>query len=296
MAIDPKNLTREQQAALVNKGKSLAIKIAVGFFIGVTLFSSYSTVGPGERGVRVTMGKTGEEVLNEGPHLKVPFLASIRTMSVRIKKSQDTTEAATKDMQKVTAIVALNWTINPESVGKMLREIGDESSIENNIIAPAVSEVLKAATSKMTAEEVLSRRIELKDSIDHALVARLTAYGLVVKDISLVDLDFTKEFNHAVEQKQIAEQQAKQASYVAEKATQDAIAVVNTAKGDADATLVKATAQAKAQQLLKQTLTKEVLTLKYLETWNGQLPQVMSGNGGVMMQMPMNGKSSKSEE
>lgn len=296
MALDPKNLTREQQATLVNKGKRMAKFAVAGLAVFITLLSSYSTVGPGERGVRITMGKTGEEVLGEGPHLKMPFMSSIKTMSIRVKKSQDNTEAATKDMQKVTAIIAINWTINPEHVGKMLREVGSEESIEVNVIAPAVAEVLKAATSKMTAEEILSKRMELKHSIDEALITRLGAYGLIVKDISLVDFDFTKEFNHAVEQKQIAEQQAKQASYVAEKATQDAIAVVNTAKGDADATLVKATAQAKAQQLLKQTLTKEVLTLKYLETWNGQLPTVMTGSGsGLMLNLP-SGSSKPSQE
>lgn len=266
----------------------------------ILLFGSFSIVGPGERGVMVTMGKTGTEVLGEGPHFKLPFVSSIKTMSIRVKKSEDKTEAATKDMQKVTAQIAINWTINPDSVGKMLREIGSEESIEVNIIGPAVAEVLKAATSKMTAEEVLTRRMELKHSIDDALITRLGAYGLIVKDISLVDLDFTREFNHAVEQKQIAEQQAKQASYVAEKATQDAIAAVNTAKGEAEAVLVNARAQAEGQKLLKMNLTKEVLALEWLKKWKGDVPQVLTGSGGGIM-LNMNGmgtgsKSNKTEE
>jgi regulator of protease activity HflC (stomatin/prohibitin superfamily) len=257
---------------------------------------SYDTVPYGSRGVMVTMGKTGTEVLGEGPHLKLPFISSIKTMSIRIKKSEDTTEAATKDMQKVIAKIAINWTINPDSVGQMLREVGSEESIEVNVIAPAVAEVLKASTSKMTAEEVLTRRMELKHSIDEALIARLKQYGLIVKDISLVDLDFTREFNHAVEQKQIAEQQAKQASYVAEKATQDAIAAVNQAKGQADSLLLNATAQAKAQNLLRQSLTKDVLALEYLKKWDGKLPQVLTGSGGgIMLNMNATGSSSNKD-
>jgi regulator of protease activity HflC (stomatin/prohibitin superfamily) len=298
-----KDMTQDEAVAIVKRVKKY-LMIGGGLLLAFILVNaSYSTVGPGERGIMVTMGKTGTEVLGEGPHLKVPFFSEVRTMSVRVKKSQDTTEAATKDMQKVQAIVALNWTINPESVGKMLREVGDESAIDNNIIAPAVSEVLKAATSKLTAEEVLSKRIELKESIDRALIARLTAYGLIIKDISLVDLDFTKEFNHAVEQKQIAEQEAKQAEYVAQKATQDAKARVNSAKGqaeanlaiakaEAEANLVKARAQAEGQKLLKQTLTHDVLQLEYLKRWNGVLPSVLTGNGGgVMLQIPSQGNS-----
>lgn len=293
-------LREEQEAKEAAKLKQIKryAAIGVGSLVAfILLMGSFDTVGPGERGVMITMGKTGEQVLGEGPHLKLPFLSSIKTMSIRVKKSQDTTEAATKDMQKVQAVIAINWTINPDSVGKMLRDVGTEESIEQNIIAPAVAEVLKASTSKMTAEEVLTKRMELKHSIDEALIARLGAYGLIVRDISLVDLDFTKEFNHAVEQKQIAEQQAKQASYIAEKATQDAVAATNTAKGQADSLLLNATAQAKAQNLLRMSLTKDVLALEYLKKWDGVLPQVMSGNGGgVIMNLNALGTRSTSKQ
>lgn len=286
-------------------------RIVGSVFGGLTaialFFGSFSTVGPGERGVLVVLGKTSQEVLNEGPHFKLPFISYIRTMSIRVQKSEDQSEAATKDLQRVGAKVALNWTINPESVGKMLREVGDESAIDNNLIAPAVSEVLKAATAKMTAEEVLTRRMELKQTIDDMLIKRLTSYGLIIKDISLVDLNFTNEFNHAVEAKQIAEQQAKQAEYVAQKATQDAKASVNTARGqaesnlaiaraEAEASLVKARAQSEGQKLLKQTLTSDVLQLEYLKKWNGQLPQVMSGkNSGMILNLPASSGSTSTQ-
>ena len=293
-----KSMTQDEAMEIAFKAKKY-VKYGLGALVAIILFmGSFSTVGPGERGVMITMGKTGEEVLGEGPHLKLPFVSTIKTMSVRIHKSQDKSEAATKDLQRVGATVALNWTINPDSVGKMLREVGSEESIENNIIAPAVSEALKAATAKLTAEEVLTKRMELKQTIDEMLIKRLTGYGLVIKDISLVDMEFTSEFNHAVEQKQIAEQQAKQASYVAEKATQDSIAAVNTAKGEADSLLLNATAQAKAQNLLRMSLTKDVLALEYLKKWNGVLPTVMSGNGGgIMMNInPSGGATKKTEE
>ena len=273
--------------SLMNNGK----KVAVGFFGMIALLGSFSIVDPGERGVMVTLGKTSDSVLNEGLHLKFPFISSIKTMNIRIHKSEDKSEAATKDLQQVVATIALNWTINPDSVGKMLREIGTEESIEVNIIAPAVSEALKASTAKLTAEEVLTKRIELKNTIDQMLVSRLGNYGLVVKDVSLTNMSFTAAFNQAVEAKQIAEQQAKQASYVAEKATQDAIAEVNSAKGQAEALLVNAKAQSEGQKLLKQTLTKDVLALEYLKRWDGKLPSVLTGSGGgIMLNMNTAGK------
>lgn len=258
----------------------------LGLFSLVTLLSSYSTVQPGQRGVMIVLGKTSDTVLGEGPYFKVPFVSYIKTMSVRVNKSEDSSEAATKDMQRVKASVALNWTINPESVGRMIREVGDEEAIEKNIIAPAVSEVLKASTAKMTAEEVLTKRMELKETIDTMLIKRLSGYGLIVKDISLVNLSFTKEFDNAVEEKQIAEQQAKQAEYVAQKAIQDAKAKVNEAKGDAESRVINARAQAESQRLLKESLTKDLIQLEYLKKWNGVLPTVLTGSGsGIMLNL-----------
>lgn len=279
---------------VITKGKKVGVLGGLAILALVTGLNSFSTVGPGERGVMVTMGKTGTDVLGEGPHLKLPFVSTIKTMSIRVHKSQDSSEAATKDMQRVGATVALNWTINPESVADMYRNVGTEETIETNIIAPAVSEVLKAATAKLTAEEVLTKRLELKSSIDEMLIKRLTSYGLVVKDISLVDLNFTQEFDKAVEDKQIAEQQAKQAEYNAQKATQDAKAQVNAAKGqaesnlaiakaDAKAQLIKAKAQAEGQRLLRQNLTKDILKLEYLKKWDGQLPSVLTGSTSAVM-------------
>lgn len=237
-----------------------------GLFALALFFGSFSTVGPGQRGITVTLGKTGDTVLGEGPHFKLPFISEIRVMSIRVHKSEDQSEAATKDLQRVNAKVALNWTINPESVGRMLREVGDETSIENNIIAPAVSEVLKAATAKLTAEEVLLRRIELKTNIDESLIKRLTSYGLIIKDISLVDLDFDKEFNKAVEEKQIAEQKSKQAEYDAQRAIKEADAEVNRAKGKSE-----------AQKLMRSTITPEILRQQAIEKWDGHFPQFMGG-------------------
>jgi regulator of protease activity HflC (stomatin/prohibitin superfamily) len=278
------------------KIKKIVLFTVLGLFAFFVFMGSFDTVSPGQRGIRVTLGKTGEEVLGEGPHFKLPFVSYIKTMSVRVHKSQDQTEAATKDLQRIGATVALNWTVDPNSVGKMIREVGDEEAIENNVIAPAVSEVLKAATAKLTAEEILTRRMELKTTIDDMLVKRLTTYGLVVKDISLVNLDFTKEFNEAVEAKQIAEQKAKQAEYAALQAIQDAKAKVNEAKGDAESRLINARAQAESQKLLKQTISGNILSLEYIKKWDGQLPKVMGGNSGLLLNIDLNKTDSKRDE
>lgn len=268
--------------------------IALGLLTLSLFLNAFAIVEPGERGVLVTLGKPSAIVLEEGFHLKWPLISSVKLISVRVQKTESHSEAATKDMQKVSATVALNWNIDPLTVNKLYTNVGDEAAIAERIISPAVSEVLKAAAAKMTAEEVLTRRMELKKVIDDLLVTRLSAYDIEVKDISLVNLDFTVEFNHAIEAKQIAEQQAKQASYVADRATQEAKAEVNKAKGEAEASLTRAKAQAEGQKLLKQTLTADVLQLEYLKKWDGVLPSVLTGAASsVMLNVSSPKKSAK---
>lgn len=116
------------------------------------------------------------------------------------------------------------------------------------IVTPAISEVLKAATSQRTAEEILKQRSSLKEEIERSLKPRLAKYGLQVDDVSLINIGFSPELTKSIEQKQIAEQDAKKAEYEALKASRQAQAEVNRAKGTAE-----------AQKLLRQNLNKELL-------------------------------------
>lgn len=229
--------------------------------------SGCSAVAPGEKGVRVTFGKVQGDTLDEGYYLWVPFVLSTKSLSVRVQKHVIETSAASKDIQEVKAHVAVNWHIDPATVAALYSRIGSEEDAVTNIISPAVSEVLKAATAKKTAEEILTKRKELKDEIDTNLKERLHSYGILLDDISLVDVSFTHEFSRAVERKQIAEQEAKQAEYNARKAIHQAEAEINRARG-----------QAEAQKLVKLSLTPEILQQRAIEKWNGQFPQVM-GSG-----------------
>lgn len=242
--------------------------ITLALLAGITLLKCFVTVNPGERGVVVELGKVQDGVLDEGTHPILPFITSVKKLSVRIQKTDIEASAGTKDLQSVTTNVTLNWSIDPAKVNKVYQEIGDEKEVVTRIITPALNEVLKAATPKRTAEEILIRRAELKEEIDKEIKQRLAAYGIRVNAVALVNVAFSPEFAKAIEAKQIAEQEAKQAEYEALKAAKQAQAEVNRAKG-----------QAEAQRLMRQTLTPELLQKQAIEKWNGQFPQVMSGNG-----------------
>ncbi|MEO6863679.1 MAG: SPFH domain-containing protein [Microcoleus sp.] len=74
----------------------------------------------------------------------------------------------------------------------------------NSILIAAISEFLKAATSKKTAEKIITKRTEVKTEIDNSLKNRLEPYGVIVRDVSLINFGFFPEFSKAIEAKQIA--------------------------------------------------------------------------------------------
>jgi prohibitin 1 len=232
----------------------------------ILFYTGCSVVGPGERGVRISLGTASDDPKPPGAYLWIPFLLGMEKLDIQIQKSDIKSTAASKDMQDVHAEVAINWSLAEENVVRTYKEIGSEWYVENRILVPAVNEVMKAATAKRTAEEVLTHRLEMKKDIDDGLIQRLKQYGITLHDVSIVNLKFSEGFTHAIEEKQIAEQQAQQASYIAQKATQEAKAEVERAKG-----------QAEAQRLVQTSTTAAILQQRAIEKWDGHFPTYMGG-------------------
>ncbi|MDJ1185780.1 prohibitin family protein [Roseofilum casamattae] len=245
----------------------------VGIFIllfSALIFRPFAIVNAGERGVMMRFGKVQDTVLDEGLHPIIPVMTTVRSLSVRVQKNDVNAEASSKDLQDVKMDIAVNWHIDPERVNRVFQQIGDREDILIRIITPSVSEVVKAATAKKNAEEIITRRTELKQEIDAELKQRITSYGIIIDDISLVNVSFSPEFAKAIEAKQIAEQEAKRAEFEALKAEKVAQAEINRAKG-----------QAEAQRLQQQTLNQAFLQKLAIERWDGRFPTVMGGDGAL---------------
>jgi prohibitin 1 len=234
------------------------------------MFKPFTIVNVGERGVIIRLGEVQDQILNEGFHFILPVFTSVKKMSVRVKKADVDTKVGTKDLQTLDLSTSINWHIEASKVNRVYQQIGDERQIRDTIITPAISEVLKASTPRRTAEEILKQRSDLKQDIERAIKPRLEKYGLQVDDVSLTKIGFSPEFTKSIEQKQIAEQDAKKAEYEALKASKQAEAEVNRARGTAE-----------AQKLLRQSLNQDLLQKQAIEKWDGKFPTVMGGNGAL---------------
>jgi regulator of protease activity HflC (stomatin/prohibitin superfamily) len=266
--------------------RGFKMKSIISLLILVSL-SACTIVGPGRRGISITLGTASDEVKSEGIYLWVPFIRSVKKMNVQIQKAETESESASKDMQKVIAKVATNWSIEPVKVVNIYKTIGDEEDIELRVIDPTVNEVMKAATAKLTAEEILTKRMQLKHDIDELVRERLSKYGVIVHDVSLVNMTFTEKFNHAVESKQVAEQESKQAQYEAEKLTVQAKGRIAIARADAESKILEAKAEAEANKMKQSTITPNLIRFELIKRWNGKLPTVSGGGSGTFLNIKL---------
>lgn len=248
--------------------------LIVGVIAALIVFSGFNSfiiVNPGQAGVLSILGKAQDGVLLEGIHFKPPLVSAIDLYDLTVQKFEVPAQSSTKDLQDLSASFAINFRLDPIQVVNIRRTQGTLQNIVSKIIAPQTQESFKIAAAKRTVEEAITKRSELKDDFDNALNSRLEKYGIIVLDTSVVDLAFSPEFAKAVEEKQIAEQKAQRAVYVAAEAEQEALADINRAKGKAE-----------AQRLLAETLKAQggelVLQKEAIEAWrNGgaQMPKVL---------------------
>lgn len=190
-------------------GKFLLTRLlpsAVALAILLMFFSPFAVIQAGHRGVVTTFGKVSPEVLGEGIHLVIPVVNQVHKIDVRLQKSEGSGEAASKDLQTIHTAIALNFHLKPSAAATTFQEIGGIEAVRDRIIAPAIPEAVKAITARYTAEELISKREEVRDHIKEPLVERLGRHGIVVDEFAITNFDFSKSFNDAIEAKTTAEQ------------------------------------------------------------------------------------------
>ena len=278
-------------------GFSGPLKIAIPAIIAVIIIfviltSSLKIVEAGNRGVLLKFGAVDTSVsLNEGLHFVLPFRDSIVPMEVRTQKIVESTTSGSKDLQNVATEVALNYRIDPNTVPILFKEIGLDYS--NRIIVPTIQESVKQVTARYNAEELITKRDQVKTEIESQIEARLTPYNIVMDTISITDFQFSDQFVQAVEAKVQAEQRALQAQnelrriqieaqQTEARALGEQKANIASAEGQRQANILRAQGESAAIQTIETQLNNSTTYLNWLQAqkWDGKLPLVTGSIGG----------------
>ena len=282
--------------------KIVALAIAA-LLVVILLGDSFATVPVGSTGILLTFGKVEDgKALSEGLHIKLPLVQRIVSMDNRVKKLELNTEAFSKDIQTVSATLAVNYRLQAEKSFAIYKTHGTQ--YEQNIIVPAAHEVLKSVCAQYTAEELISKRAESSDMMRDELDGKLSGMGITVTDFNIIDFDFSDEFINAVEAKQVAEQVKKKAATENETAIAQAerekqVSIKQSeaeaervrieAEAQAQSTLIAAQAQADAVKLAADAeayrmqnegkyVSDSLIDKILAENWDGKLPNVVGGD------------------
>ncbi len=252
-------------------GATLALLLCI-----VLLTSTVAIVPAGHRGVLTTLGKPSAQVHGEGPHLIWPFLQRMNLMDVRVARREGEGDAASRDLQAVRVKVILNYHLDPAAAVQAFRDIAPSSEeLAVRIIDPARPEAFKAVTARFTAEELISRRAEVREQIAALLREKMQRHGLVLDEFAIVNFAFSPSFTSAIEAKVNAEQEKL-------KADRDLLRI----RVEAEQHIASARAEAESLRLQRLEVTPLLLDLRRTENerlaiqkWNGALPTTTLGGG-----------------
>ncbi|MFA6493004.1 MAG: prohibitin family protein [Patescibacteria group bacterium] len=239
------------------------------------------SVSSGHVGIKTNWGKvTGQA--GEGLNWYFPIGNAIEVIDCRTQKAERSTSAASKDLQTVTTTIAVNYHIDRDKAKNLFSDVGyskvtvsngqeswKEYSYVTKIIDPRIDEILKSVTAKYTASQLITERQKVKQEVEVKLTRGLKDYDITVEPggVSITDFDFSKPFNDSIEEKQVAEQTAQKALYELQQAEIQKKIDIMQAEG-----------KARANQIQTQSLSKAVLEQKWIDKWDGHLPQAMGSN------------------
>lgn len=274
-----------------NIGKTIVTILVIVILGGALLASAIVVVPTGYTGVRSTMGQIDSRGISSGVTLKIPFVQSVELVN---NKQQDITlnDRIWSETSARTAVyfegVTITYQIQPEKSAWICANVSNykDSLVSSGLVASAI----KASSKGLSDVDVTNRGIIEPAAVEAIQKALDEKYGegvVFINRVVINNADFDESYNQAIAEKQTAQLQAEKQAIEnqrnIEKAKADAEVIKTKAEAEADAARIRAQGEADANAILNESLTKEVLENKKLDTWNGQLPYVVGSTDSSLL-------------
>lgn len=261
---------------------SLAILALVIFFL---FYFSGAIVNAGNVGVVTTFGKVEDNVLYPGFHLVVPIAQRINQIDTRVQPHPfKEIDAASLEMQTVTLSGMMNYHLEAALANFLFQNVGLDFA--NKVIDPAFNDFIKEVVPQYPVTQILQKRDDIRKRAQTKLGDNLKRYGIVVDDIYISNIQFSKDYQTAIEKKQTAQQAVETEQQVLAQKQVQAQQVVVDAKAQADAQVVKAQGEAQANEVRTKSISPQLIDYLRWTRWDGKLPMVTSG-GNTLFQLPI---------
>lgn len=267
---------------------SAAVTLVFVIVMVIKSFGAIYQVDAGHIGIRTKLGKLQPEPMAEGMHFINPFFDEVYQMNIKIQEVRAECDASSQDLQKVEAEVSLQYYVVEIDGPNLYKNLGGRDEMSEMIIQPAMQESVKSVTSMYTADKLITGRERVKadikstllEFIQNTLKPKELSHAIKIANVAITDFRFSDMFNDAIESKVEAEQEALKAENEKMTAITNAEATASEKKlaASAYAYQVNETASARAHAITQEAAAlsdqPELITLRKIERWDGQLPKL----------------------
>lgn len=239
--------------------------LVIAIILIVAAWSSFGTVGAGERGIKTRFNAV-VGVVNQGFYFKWPFIEHVVKMDVRtqslVAPKDAPLTAASNDLQDTKLAVVVNYHIDPSTAPEIFQQYGDAHTYYESIVDPLIIATVKATASQYSAAEQIQKRQEMSDNTLAALQKSFEGKNVIIEKADITDVAFSESFTKAIEAKVTAVQDA--------EAAKNKLAQVQF---EAQQTIAKAQADAEAIKIQAQAINSQggadYVALQKVKAWDG---------------------------
>lgn len=288
-------------------GIVIAVVCIVGCFVSHTKFplvglilagliagsSFFATVPANNVGIQYSVFHgTSDQTLGEGIHFKNPLnriykiSTEVQTVPVQEMTSQ------TKDSQFVSSDMDIKYRVNRTNAYMIFQQYRNLDNVTDSLVMPTTQRVLELITTKYNVMDILgSARADIYMELERDLSNEFSKYGIEFYSVSILDMDAGDAIENAITQEAVAkksvetaEQELLRTQTQAKQKSVEAQAEQDAAKIKAETLIIEAQAEAEANRVKTQSLTDMIIKDKWIDRWDGTVPQFYGGNDtGLIM-------------